>query len=241
MSKKMGYADIEADLRFTYDGVPVMLHDATINRTARNSDGSELSSPINIADITYSEALEYDFGIWKGTQFAGIQIPTFSELLLVCKQLGMELYLDIKVTLTDAQALLISNMIKANGMDKHVIFMDSSIGSLQKMSVFFPKATLLLGVLTYTQAGVESVITNIQSLKTSDNVVITSYNYSNMTTELYNLLSDAGIQGILWTSVNGSIELPLNKDVCGVFTDMQLFGEEMQNALYNTYLKPIYN
>lgn len=77
---------LEIDLAFTSDNIPVLLHDTTINRTGRNADGTTIAQTINIADITYQQALQYDFGIWKGAEYAGQKIPTLKEALLLFKR-----------------------------------------------------------------------------------------------------------------------------------------------------------
>ena len=69
LSKENGFQFVETDIAFTKDGVPVLLHDAEINRTARNADGSEPDRMIEIRKITYEEALVFDFGIWKGEAY----------------------------------------------------------------------------------------------------------------------------------------------------------------------------
>ena len=55
-----GYDVKELDPNVTKDGVFVVLHDAAINRTGRNTDGSELEKEIKINEITYDEARQYD-------------------------------------------------------------------------------------------------------------------------------------------------------------------------------------
>lgn len=236
-SKQMGYDAIEADLEWTSDGVPVILHDGTINRTGRNADGSAIDGTVSIGSITYEQALEYDFGIWRGEKYKGIKIPTFEQLLLICKQLGMDFWLDIKGSLSDTQADRIAEIIKGMGMDDHVIHMCGAASTLAKMSAHFPKATLLTGLHGYTAEGVNSTVETLNGLKNGTNHVLTSYYHSNMTTELYNLLSEAGLQGIAWTVEMGTINIPLDKNVYGVFTDMQNFGQEIKDELFREYLE----
>jgi glycerophosphoryl diester phosphodiesterase len=95
LSARLGFKYVETDIAETSDGVIVLIHDTTINRTARNADGTTISSTINIADITYEQALEYDFGIWKGTQYAGTKIPTLDQFMALCRQLSIHPYLDL--------------------------------------------------------------------------------------------------------------------------------------------------
>lgn len=77
---------LEIDLAFTADNVPVLLHDTTINRTGRNADGTQIGNTINIADITYEQALQYDFGIWHSPEYAGQKIPLLKDVLLFFKR-----------------------------------------------------------------------------------------------------------------------------------------------------------
>ena len=88
MSKNKGFTYVEADVSFTSDGVAVLLHDATIDRT---SDGTG-----NISSMTYEYALQYDFGSWFSAEYAGVKIPTFTEFVTLCKRLGLHPYIELK-------------------------------------------------------------------------------------------------------------------------------------------------
>ena len=114
LSKTNGFNWIETDVHLTADNVFVCIHDATINRTARNQDGSTISSTIAIADITYAQALQYDFGIWKGQEYAGTKIPTLAETLALCRALNMKITIEIKNVGDMHQDLV--NLVKQYGM-----------------------------------------------------------------------------------------------------------------------------
>lgn len=118
LAKIWGFDYVETDIMFTSDNVPVLLHDPTINRTARNSDGTELSSTVNIADITYSQAQSYDFGIYKESAFTGTKIPTLDEFMLSCKRLGLKPILELKTdaNLTQAKIEAIMAIVDKYGM-----------------------------------------------------------------------------------------------------------------------------
>lgn len=94
---KQGYEMIELDLGVTRDDKIIVIHDEAINRTARNPDGSVLESTVNISDITYEEALRYDFGIWKGPSFAGTKIPLFADVVDLAVKNSIQLKIDNKI------------------------------------------------------------------------------------------------------------------------------------------------
>lgn len=145
LSSYMGFDACETDVRFTSDDVPVLLHDVSINRTARNADGTEITGTVNIADITYEQASTYDFGIYKGGQFAGTKIPTFNEYMALCKKLGIEAYVEIKVE-TDNHVKQLVDIARSYDMLKHTSWVAFSYTALTKVLAEYPSARIgLLG------------------------------------------------------------------------------------------------
>jgi glycerophosphoryl diester phosphodiesterase len=71
---RLGAKGVEFDLRITADGVAVVLHDPTVNRTT----GGE--GPV--AEMTLDELLALDAGSWMDRRFAGVRIPMLWEALL---------------------------------------------------------------------------------------------------------------------------------------------------------------
>ena len=94
---RQGYAAIETDPLVTRDLQVVLHHDETINRTARNADGSPIEKEISVPDSDYEELLAYDFGIWKHPKFAGTKLPLLKELLPIAREAGVILKLDAKI------------------------------------------------------------------------------------------------------------------------------------------------
>lgn len=92
-----GYDVIELDLRYTQDKKIVVLHDETINRTARKPDGAPIGRDIYINEITYAEALEYDFGISTAKKFAGEKIPLLGDTLELAAKNKIRLKIDNKL------------------------------------------------------------------------------------------------------------------------------------------------
>ena len=138
MSARRGFKYVETDVLFTCPdaenelGVPVLLHDATINRTARNPDGTSLSSTVYIADITYEEALEYVYCDNKYSAYPTVKLPTFEEFIKLCKRLGLHPYIELKneKTYSQDEIDLLLSIISANGMRKHVSFISYDSNAL---------------------------------------------------------------------------------------------------------------
>ena len=55
-ARRRGYEGIELDVRKTTDGVMVILHDKTLNRTARKAeDYSRLETPVKLKNLSFEE------------------------------------------------------------------------------------------------------------------------------------------------------------------------------------------
>jgi len=80
---EQGYGYIELDPKYTADGKFVLLHDRTLKRTCLAPDGNEADAAI--AELTLSEAREYDAGLKFSEEFKGEKIPTVSEVLELVK------------------------------------------------------------------------------------------------------------------------------------------------------------
>lgn len=101
-----GYDYIETDPQLTLDGVVVLMHDSTINRTCRNADGSVIEKPIKVSEATYAELLKYDAGIAFGEEFRGTRIPRLDELFAITDGSGITVSLDKKIPTSKIDALI---------------------------------------------------------------------------------------------------------------------------------------
>jgi glycerophosphoryl diester phosphodiesterase len=70
---RLGAHMIELDVAISRDGVLVLMHDATVNRT---TDGKG-----KVNDLTLAELKRLDAGAWKDRRFAGTRVPTLAEAL----------------------------------------------------------------------------------------------------------------------------------------------------------------
>lgn len=223
LSRDKGFSMVETDVRWTSDGVPVLLHDDTINRTARNADGTEISQTINISSITYEQALTYDFGIWKSSEYAGTKIPTFKEFLILSRNIGLEPYIELKYG-TQAQIEGLVDMVRDCGMQGKVTWISFGANALTHVKNYDSKANLCL----ICNSVDSTVITNALSLKTSDNeVIVSSSTYTD--TEI-NLCKNADLPMEVWSLWSVQQLKDINSYITGFTMNSLIAGYELYNA-----------
>jgi len=83
-----GVCWVEVDVKLTRDGVPILMHDDTVDRT---TDGRGAVAAMDFADLR-----RLDAGKPFGPQFAGEPIPTLEETLKLVLELGLGINLEIK-------------------------------------------------------------------------------------------------------------------------------------------------
>ena len=101
----VGADGIEFDVRLTRDGVPVVIHDSTLHRTA--------GLPQRIADLTRSELKSVDVGSWFARRtnlppgsFANETVPSLRELFTLFQSNNLTLCLEMKCDSTAEYAPL---------------------------------------------------------------------------------------------------------------------------------------
>lgn len=225
-SKIHGFKYVETDVSWTADNIPVLLHDDSINRTARNADGSKISETVNIADITYDQALAYDFGIWKGNEYAGTKIPKYTEFLRLCRNVGLHPYIEIKGNITDEQAQILIDEAKKMNMMEHLTFISFYIKSLRKIVAMHPRCRV--GYVQTTNEGgwVDSTqLDNAISLQSGVNQVFVDLSITHLD-DCINPFIKYGIPVEVWCPNTEEAILNLNPYVSGVTSD-NLFASKV--------------
>lgn len=227
LSKQMGFNYVETDVSFTSDGVAVLLHDATINRTARNADGTSISETINIADITYEQALTYDFGIWKGASYAGTPIPTLAQFLTLCRNLSLYPYIELKSNgnYTEAQIQGIVDAVEAHGLKGKVSYISFNSTYLGYVKSYDGSARL--GYIS-SGNGTAGNISTASGLKTSTNEVFLD-TYDRSSTWAASCKA-AGIPLEVWTIDSASTITGLDPYITGVTSNNLIAGKILYDA-----------
>lgn len=105
---------IEVDTSTSADGVPIILHDADLNRTT-NRKGP-------VINLTAEELSFVDAGSWMGPGFTGIRIPTLKAVMRDVQLKGGELLLELKGEWSPGAVAKISELVvEAGAADRMVV------------------------------------------------------------------------------------------------------------------------
>ena len=214
LSRRRGFAIIETDVQFTSDNVPVIIHDRAINRTARNADGTEIQETIYIDEITYEEALTYDFGIWKGPSYAGTKIPTLAQVLSLCRNIGLKMYIELKAdgNYSREQVETVVDLVNAYGMKNNVTWLSLSNIYLAYVRDYDHDAVLckVVGQITST------VISQAKALRIYGNEVFISARLADLTSDKITTCINEGFALEVWTVDNAADIIALDPYITGV-------------------------
>lgn len=188
-AKKHGFDYGECDIQFSSDGVPVCCHDASFD-----SNGTT----VVIAGHTLAELKTYNY--------YGETIASLDEVVKLCKELGLGLYIDhLNGNWSDAYWNTIFGIVKKYQMQDNVYWLQGISRTLTtKILTWYKKAKIALVVSTNN---LTSAITEANEIKTDFNSVSIDFDYSNITTsDLESYLSslNAGIELEAWTIDNST-------------------------------------
>lgn len=137
VARRAGADWIETDVQPSRDGVPFVLHDATVDRT---TDGTG-----NIRDLTAAQLKTLDAGSWFAPQYAGERLPTLAEQLADLRDRGGNLLLEIKGRHTRDEVARIVQVIRETGTTGRVVLQSFEVDALRHARELAPE--LPLGLL----------------------------------------------------------------------------------------------
>ena len=230
LSKTYGFDFVECDVRWTSDNVPVLIHDESINRTARNADGTEISGVVNIADITYAEASTYDFGAYKSKDFAGTKIPTFEEFIALCRNIQLHPYVEIYGVITAEQAEILMGIVRKYGMTECVTWISFTHDSLLRIIENNRRSRVGYNVMA-SQTAVDNIMKLTARLRTDANEAFLNLaSTSPLIVEYADKAFEMGIPMEVWcpNTVDEILALPVY--VSGVTSDVVIASQAIYNA-----------
>ncbi len=176
---------IELDVQLSSDGVPVVIHDFTLERTTKASG--------RVRDYTYEQLARLDNGSWFSPEFGNERIPALEQVLIEMKgrvKLNIELKTAVKLYPGLEQAML--ELLRRHDWLDDVVITSFDPYALQLVRVLEPHVRtglivsgspmMLLGQLRFAGAGFLSI----------------SYRHLNRQL-VHELMDQSGIDVMAWT------------------------------------------
>lgn len=88
MAGRLGCRGVEFDAMLSADGVPILMHDETLDRTT--------SGQGPVAKVASSRIAQLDAGSWHHPAFTAEPVPTIDQALQLCAELGLWANVEIK-------------------------------------------------------------------------------------------------------------------------------------------------
>jgi len=132
-----GADGIEFDVRLSRDGVPVVIHDATLNRTGSMSG--------SVRELTVAELQKIDVGSWfdKRTgekDFSGEKVPTLEQVFNLFAAENGVLYVEMKCDANEGALLAsrVADHISAQNMNERVVVECFELTAIQEIKRIDP-------------------------------------------------------------------------------------------------------
>jgi len=203
-----GYRAFECDVKLSADGVPFLLHDATLDRTTAGQGKA--------GDKTWSELSRLDAGGWHSRAYAGEPMPSLEALSVYLQRNGFLLDLEIKPTpgLELQTGQVVGREVLRLWADAPIpplftSFRPEALQGARETAPHIPRG-LLLDTLW------DGWFNVAQALECS--AVVTHYNLMNA--ELLSKLHAAGLRGLVYTVNDPSVaQWLIGLGIDGIVTD----------------------
>lgn len=216
--------DLDTDICWTKDNIPICSHSNSTTsgllEIIRNADGTSVTDTFDINDKTYDELCQYDWGIYCGDTYKGLNPLKFEDFLKILHANDCYANAEWKTHVTGDQFVIVRDLInKYDCLDRITFesFYDRYY-NLTLMQTYIPNATLAINA-TGNQAASADFIDKLKGISNGYNQVFASFGSDVDPTIVENVLL-AGFKVELWV-VNDDTTLSAYKDyaISGWFTD----------------------
>lgn len=124
---------VEIDVQLSADGVPVLIHDVSVDRT---TDGEGL-----VAELSLAQLKALDAGSWYDAAFAGTRIPTLEEFLAILETSDKTALIELKGFWSVEEVQEVSRLLHAYSAQERVVFASfnfATLGNVADVSSRYP-------------------------------------------------------------------------------------------------------
>jgi glycerophosphoryl diester phosphodiesterase len=197
---------LETDLQLTSDGVVVLMHDWTLDRTT-NGSGPVWSH-------TFAEIANLDAGSWYSPDFAGTTIPTLDEFLSILRPSGKSAILELKGSWTPEQVQIVTSQLFARGVHDRVILASFDLWTLKALRDVAPSIPRV--IIARTVIGDPAVL----AAECDAVGIVTSQTFVQSDPSVVARIHDAGLGVLLYTLNDESTwAQAVSLGVDGIITD----------------------
>ncbi|GIP27683.1 glycerophosphoryl diester phosphodiesterase [Paenibacillus sp. J23TS9] len=175
---------MEIDTQLTADGIPVVIHDFSLDRTTNGSG--------KVKDHTWQQIHRLDAGSWKSRDFLGERVPSLEEVLrLSCGRVRLNIELKTSGNMYPGLEKAVIDRVVSYHMEQDVVLTSFDSGALIKVKEINPdiKTGLII------DARPKDLVERLQSLQCS----FLSIGHLNLDHDLAEKLKAAGMTVMGWT------------------------------------------
>jgi len=208
---------IELDVGFSKDGIAIVIHDDTLDRTSNVKEFDEFQKPYRVIDYTYKQLKKLDFGSWfkKGDVQ---KIVTLKEILTFLQKNNFPVNVELKdMTGTPFDSIItqrVIEIVKETKMDNLVLLSSFNNKYLKEA---YEKAPHITRAALQENQHPDDIVGYLDSLH------VNSYNpdFEITSLELVQELSKSGINVNIFTVNDKKDKISLFKNGAkSVFTDI---------------------
>ncbi|MFK0520923.1 glycerophosphodiester phosphodiesterase [Paenibacillus illinoisensis] len=175
---------IELDVQLSRDGVPVVIHDFSFNRTT-NGEGL-------VRETNWSDIQKLDAGSWKSKAYAGERVPALSEVLDICKgKVRLNIELKTQGDMYPGLPAAVIEEVRKRNMQDEVVFTSFEPAALTESKKLAPEITT--GLIIDARPG--DLLARLRQLQCG----FLSIGYTNVDKSLMREMKNDGIQVMAWT------------------------------------------
>lgn len=141
---------VETDVQLTSDGVPVLMHDDTVDRT---TDGSG-----RVSTYTAAQIAKLDAGSWFGGEYAGERVPTLDEFVDLLGTSNTRALVELKGVWPAEAITEVTGSLRARGMVNRIALQSFEIGTLETLASDAPEFALVMLTRTWDSGTMEDAV-----------------------------------------------------------------------------------